>query len=81
MWNKLPKITSGKNKQLYPTKSNKIMKRFLFSFCFVAFLSGGLVSCADEAAEVTPVSQDESLDFGPNETEDKGGTTDGTRPI
>jgi hypothetical protein len=56
------------------------MKRFFFSFCFVALLSGSLISCTDEAAEITPVSQDGSLDFGPNETEDKGGTTDGTRP-
>ena len=30
------------------------MKKFLFSLCFAAFLSAGLVSCADEATEVTP---------------------------
>ena len=30
------------------------MKKFFLSLCFVAFLSAGLVSCADEAAEVAP---------------------------
>lgn len=37
------------------TKINKIiMKRILLSLCFVAFAGAGLVSCADEAAEITP---------------------------
>lgn len=30
------------------------MKRFFLSLCFAAFLSAGLVSCTDEAAEITP---------------------------
>ena len=30
------------------------MKRFFLSLCFVTFLSAGLVSCTDEAAEITP---------------------------
>lgn len=30
------------------------MKRILLSLCFVAFAGAGLVSCADEAAEITP---------------------------
>ncbi len=32
------------------------MKRFFLSICFVTFLSAGLVSCADDASEVTPNS-------------------------
>jgi hypothetical protein len=30
------------------------MKRFFLSLCFVTFLSAGLVSCADEAADIAP---------------------------
>ena len=30
------------------------MKRFILSLCFVAFAGAGLVSCNDEAAEITP---------------------------
>ena len=30
------------------------MKRFITTLCFIAFLSAGLVSCADNAEEVTP---------------------------
>jgi hypothetical protein len=33
------------------------MKRFFLSLCFAAFLTSGLVSCADEAADITPDSQ------------------------
>ena len=33
------------------------MKKFALSLCFVAFLSAGLVSCADEAADVTPQTE------------------------
>ena len=31
------------------------MKRFITTICFVAFLSAGLVSCADNADDVTPI--------------------------
>ncbi len=30
------------------------MKRFILTLTFTAFLSAGLVSCNDDAAEVTP---------------------------
>ena len=30
------------------------MKRFFLSLCFASFLGAGLVSCTDEAAEITP---------------------------
>lgn len=30
------------------------MKRFFLSVCFATFLGAGLVSCNDEAAEITP---------------------------
>jgi hypothetical protein len=43
------------------------MKRFFLSLCFVTFLSAGLVSCADEAAEIIPQ----------NEINDVEATTDG----
>lgn len=56
------------------------MKRFLLSLCFVAFLSAGLVACNDEAAEVTPVSQENNLSGEQFGTEDKGGANDTTRP-
>ena len=36
------------------TKIKATMKKFILSLCFAAFLGGGLVSCTDEAAEVTP---------------------------
>ena len=46
------------------------MKRFLFSLCFVAFLSAGLVSCNDQADDVTPmqpnVSGETLMDTGVN---------------
>ena len=39
------------------------MKRFTFTLCFVAFLSAGLVSCADEAADVTPQTEISSPEY------------------
>ena len=30
------------------------MKKIFLSLCFAAFLSAGLSSCSDEAAEITP---------------------------
>lgn len=33
------------------------MKKIFLSLCFVAFLSAGLVSCTDEAAEITPQNE------------------------
>lgn len=34
------------------------MKKIFLSLCFAAFLSAGLVSCDDQAAEVTPMELD-----------------------
>lgn len=34
------------------------MKKIFLSLCFAAFLSAGLVSCDDQAAEVTPNNPD-----------------------
>lgn len=34
------------------------MKKIFLSLCFAAFLSAGLVSCDDQAAEVTPINPD-----------------------
>lgn len=56
------------------------MKRFFLSLCFVAFLSAGLVSCNDEAAEITPMSQDDSINGDQYGTADKGGSLEPTRP-
>ena len=54
------------------------MKRFILSICFIAFLSAGLVSCNDEAAEVTPNFPDSSVEFstvGGEPTETGNGPT------
>ena len=40
------------------------MKRFITTLCFVAFLSAGLVSCADNAEEVTPNLLEQSATGG-----------------
>lgn len=45
------------------------MKRFFLSLCFVTFLGAGLVSCTDEAAEITPQ----------NEMNEAPYSTDGTK--
>lgn len=39
------------------------MKRFFLSLCFVAFLSASLVSCTDEAADITPQNEVSSPQF------------------
>lgn len=51
------------------------MKRFILSICFVAFLSAGLVSCNDQAAEVTPNYPDVSNQYG--NTGDNGSESGG----
>jgi hypothetical protein len=50
------------------------MKRFFLSLCFVTFLSAGLVSCADEAAEITPQNE---INETPYATD---GSTDSEKP-
>lgn len=39
------------------------MKRFTLTLCFVAFLSAGLVSCSDDAADVTPQREISSPEY------------------
>lgn len=57
------------------------MKKILLSLCFAAFLSAGLVSCTDEAAEVTPSFNEQSINSQMYLTDDKPGTGDtGGRP-
>jgi hypothetical protein len=56
------------------------MKRFFLSLCFVTFLSAGLVSCADEAAEVTPLSQEKNLNSDQYGSGDKGEGDDNLKP-
>jgi hypothetical protein len=56
------------------------MKRIFFSLCFATLLGAGLVSCADEAAEITPISQEKNLNSDEYGTDDKGSTLDTTRP-
>lgn len=50
------------------------MKKFFLSLCFVAFLSAGLVSCTDEAAEITPQNE---MKEAPASTD---GSTDSDKP-
>ena len=55
------------------------MKRFFLSLCFVAFLSAGLVSCNDDAAEITPNNIDVSAEsYMTDDKTDRG--SNGTRP-
>jgi hypothetical protein len=56
------------------------MKRFFFSLCFATLLGAGLVSCADEAAEITPISQEKNLNSDEYGTDTKGGSLDTSRP-
>ena len=49
------------------------MKRFFLSLCFVTFLSAGLVSCTDEAAEITPRTEIESVQYATDDKTTGGG--------
>lgn len=54
------------------------MKKLVLSLCFAAFLSAGLVSCTDEAAEITPQNE---INEVPYATDDKTSGGDApTRP-
>ena len=54
------------------------MKRFFLSVCFAAFLSAGLVSCADEAAEITPQNELVSPEYAT--TDEESGHMKPSRP-
>ena len=45
------------------------MKKILLPLCFAAFLSAGLVSCSDEAAEIIPQNEIENQQFGMTDDE------------
>ena len=49
------------------------MKKLVLSLCFAAFLSAGLVSCTDEAAEITPQNEIDSTPYATDDTT-SGGT-------
>lgn len=56
------------------------MKKIFLSLCFAAFLSAGLVSCSDEAAEVAPSFEEQSLNNQLYMTDDKGKANDPEKP-
>ncbi len=39
------------------------MKRFFLSLCFATLLGAGFSSCTDEAAEITPQNEIESVPY------------------
>ena len=48
------------------------MKKLVLSLCFAAFLSAGLVSCTDEAAEITPQNEINEAPYATDDTTSGG---------